>query len=897
MATRSEDSFSNFVTWAVRAMAHARTGHAEDAMNNLRKAGEAAAKTIIAHRWAGKRAEEAISGVRFVDLVQTIARAKLATEDITLLLRTLRVEGNAGAHDERVRQGRVKLGVAALEELAKWLCADLLGRAMPAELRAAFEEERVRTAPVPTPEKDPAQEERMADIESALQALAQRSEQQHEGSDPAVIEAIYALQARLDAMERPQREPHSIPTDPEPELPESEHRSSWKVVVAIAALLVVAVVAWWAARDGAEEAAVDPAAEVAFDPGAINVLLLPLAVLQDDPNLRLDLPAAMAGRLQKRIAEYPWRAFVVIDTVQRSVTPTPLEAWEIGKGYGASLVIFGELHEPTATDSGRVVLSHVMRRHDGVQEGEFRSQGFRTMADSAIHRTLDASVWWFDRTLAERMIAQREYSQALAVLQHALPMKADHETTRRMLLAQCFAATGNTQAALREAMWCREQGVSGPMLHAFLAELFLSLGDRSSALVEAEKALKLDPENTVYMMLLAELLVDPQDATSADSARSERLVERALERDGNNARAWFAMAVIHTRRKEWDAAVRSYERCLELEPAHADAKVQLANLLWHQRNDAQQALRLANEVIERTDSNHVPALELAGAILTNTALADPRAAMQVLRRAERLQAGDRVAPLLAQGQAALMAGELPRALEVLERCWQLDSVNVRVAEAYSLVLMMKGHFERGIHVALAGLAIDSLDSRINAHLGEAYRTGPVQLRDPRKAEHYLTRSLLTDASDPYVLNLAGEVRVELGNINGAYSAFLAAHRLAPKDYRANRNIAQVKQAQGDYKASIAYFRIALAAKPTDDEAASNLAWSLSRLGPSHFQEGLHWSQRSVDLRRSPENLIVHALLLLENGRRVEAEQVYREAIAQRPDLRQQDLEKDLGGAW
>ena len=165
---------------------------------------------------------------------------------------------------------------------------------------------------------------------------------------------------------------------------------------------------------------------------------------------------------------------MVIDTVHRGVTPTPQEAWEIGKRYGASLVIYGDLLEPTSSDSGRVIMASVMGGMGNVFAGEYRSAGFRTMADDAVSRVLEANVWWFDRTLAERMAVQGQYSQALTVLQHAAPQESDQETTRRMLLAQFFAATGNNEAALREAMWCQEQGVTDAGIHAFLADLYLA---------------------------------------------------------------------------------------------------------------------------------------------------------------------------------------------------------------------------------------------------------------------------------------------------------------------------------------------------------------------------------------------------------------------------------------
>ena len=253
MAIRSEDSFSNFIMWSVRATEHARTGYDEDALMNVRKAGEAAAKTIIAHQWAGIRADDAIAGARYVDLIGTIIRGRLAPKATILLLQTLQVEGNVGSHDERVRRGRVALGMAALEELAKWLCSELLGRSTPAELRMAFDTKRDTPAtPVVDQPTSDVQQQRMAGIEAAISDLAQRSGQQNEMPDPGVIEAIKALHTRLDAMERPQQEDPPLPAEKDPEDVPGKKRQQWKWMAFAAAVLVVVGVAWWIMRTEAE---------------------------------------------------------------------------------------------------------------------------------------------------------------------------------------------------------------------------------------------------------------------------------------------------------------------------------------------------------------------------------------------------------------------------------------------------------------------------------------------------------------------------------------------------------------------------------------------------------------------------------------------------------------------
>ena len=214
---------------------------------------------------------------------------------------------------------------------------------------------------------------------------------------------------------------------------------------------------------------------------------------------------------------------------------------------------------------------------------------------------------------------------------------------------------------------------------------------------------------------------------------------------------------------------------------------------------------------------------------------------------------------------------------------------MRVAHAYALSLMNMDSMLKDT-CGTTWLVLDPLDGRLNALLGEAHLLGPVALYDLVKAEQYLTTALRTDMHDPYVLNLCGETRLRLGNTKGAASVINAAYRLSPNDHRTNRNMGNVRETQNDLQAALRHYGRALELDGTDNSTASNLAYVLLKSGRGFEQEGLHWSQRSVDLERSPENLLVHARLLFANKRKTEAAQIYREAVKDRPDIRQADLE-------
>lgn len=75
--------------------------------------------------------------------------------------------------------------------------------------------------------------------------------------------------------------------------------------------------------------------------------------------------------------------------------------------------------------------------------------------------------------------------------------------------------------------------------------------------------------------------------------------------------------------------------------------------------------------------------------------------------------------------------------------------------------------------------------------------------------------------------------------------------------------------------------------------ASNLAYALLRISYKLVPQGLYWATRSVELNRSPENLVMYANLLQASGNFNEAADVYYEAINGRPDLRQQAMEEVL----
>ena len=97
-----------------------------------------------------------------------------------------------------------------------------------------------------------------------------------------------------------------------------------------------------------------------------------------------------------------------------------------------------------------------------------------------------------------------------------------------------------------------------------LANVLAALGHRPEARLTFERALVLDPGLVEARYNLAHLL----DA-DGDEPGAKAQLEVALRRDAEYGDAWFNLAAILTRESDWDAAIRAWERYLDLDPAGA----------------------------------------------------------------------------------------------------------------------------------------------------------------------------------------------------------------------------------------------------------------------------------------------------------------------------------------
>lgn len=110
-----------------------------------------------------------------------------------------------------------------------------------------------------------------------------------------------------------------------------------------------------------------------------------------------------------------------------------------------------------------------------------------------------------------------------------------------------------------------------------VVETLLEGGGYEAALSEIEKGISLYPESTRLLTFQGRALLSKQCMPEAEEA-----FQRSLRLDAAQLHAHQGLAIIHERGREWEAALKDWETCLELfpsEPAAAKWRTKRADVL------------------------------------------------------------------------------------------------------------------------------------------------------------------------------------------------------------------------------------------------------------------------------------------------------------------------------
>jgi tetratricopeptide (TPR) repeat protein len=336
----------------------------------------------------------------------------------------------------------------------------------------------------------------------------------------------------------------------------------------------------------------------------------------DNAELKLDLAALYVSK-----AEFA-QALSTLETISPDRFPAagvPLKAASLlalGKRSDAVQLLRRVKNSPTAA----MDLAEVFLRND------LPNQAFQTLNLVNLKRPPARFYYVKGRILQ----AKGQIPAALSSLRHASaldPKSAD----ALVAIAQIYASQnkhGDSFATLRRARALNPESV--PVLRRFVVEA-MQAGQHGAALAAAHELIQKSPENADDLYLVAAVMLQEKELTSAIP-----LLEKYVAQRSDDAKGWLGLGMAYVEKRRTDDARKALQRSAQLDPTLAETHYQLG-VLAGLEGKPQEGIQHFGQVV-RMQPRHARALAGLGALYIQTRELDK--ALNALRRAEAIDPND-----------------------------------------------------------------------------------------------------------------------------------------------------------------------------------------------------------------------------------------------------------------
>jgi tetratricopeptide (TPR) repeat protein len=367
-----------------------------------------------------------------------------------------------------------------------------------------------------------------------------------------------------------------------------------------------------------------------------------------------------------------------------------------------------------------------------------------------------------DALLGLAIVAARRlhFMRGIRLLERAVRMDPGLQEAYDNLIL-CHAAVGRHEEA--EEAFRRSVRLDPESPHPYYNAGFLHFdrGDADRARGCWLRALELAPGYPD-----AERLVASCDRALGNLAAARRRLDALLKREPRNVEALSDLGLVHEERDEWQSAVFSYQKLLEIDPSHARVRARLGVLLYRNGTGDEGLRHLRRAAADdRTDPDI--AEPLACALLER---GDPDGALAAMRAPVRACPRE-AAPRLARGRVLELLGRPRRAAADYARACRAEAAVVGHRCALARALLDAGASARaeGVLEAAVAMADDPLPHRMLVQI--ALGRG-----DTAEAARRLAGALRRFPDDPDLLVRDAECRLSLGDPERAIAAARKARR-------------------------------------------------------------------------------------------------------------------------
>lgn len=903
------DKIEDFTGWCETAFIHYKNGYYADSLTNMRKSGEAACKLMVIYKYNEKTAENKIAEKSYKELIQLVIKEDLAQRSVINWLEALQIHGNMATHDKKIAQEQAHYSITALSLLIQWMFGECLKIQIPSRLKKVMIS---ISAPAEQKNNDKQFEQELSkvrkdkeELEKHLHSLKGKNEDEKLTIEK-LNQELEKSNLRIKEFEAAQVQAQLLETESANTKRESEEGKQRqaetlsnqkkntvfkrKLVLGFLLFLFGACGVWLLFKNVSFKS--DPivkSAVVNVPNDTFNVLILPLTILQDNPNIKIKFEESLERKLGQRVQDKKMRMHVFYNPNFNKSSISAEDAISEGLKEKADLVIYGELYEPSGADSIQVNLRYALTRKDNRINGETGVQSFSKLTDSAaiiIQQRIETVV---DLALAESYMTKNKYSDALALLYETKALSEWAKGSLYNFTAECHVALKNYPAAIKEISKLIEMEPQGGYAYSFMANVLKAQGDYAQAENNYQKSLHFEPNNVNTLLNYADLLYSKQ---LYKPEKSKELVLEALKYDSTHIAAWQFLSDLEYALMDYKAARNGYIKVLQLDPNNSSSKKSLAQILAFQFKEPEKAVNYLSSILVR-DSADGGALFILANIYTSTSLSDPVKAAYLFKKSKQYTPTLAVQTDYALGTIAFNKQDFKTAEGLFVKAYAIDSFNLLLCQQLSEVYVNLAQYKNGLRFLERAYKLDTMNFSNNYNLGFFYYLENNYNRD--KAQFYFERALKTIPDDMLSLEYLGSIYYDKGELDKAKQVFTKLYSLNSQNYAANKILGIFMERELNYEKALSYYMQAIKMQPDDWDLNSKLAYVMMQVSrKKYLQDALYYSQHAIKLNPNNADIMyTYSQILILAKDYNKAHDYYKKAISIKPSLKDATMEKVL----
>ncbi|MBU0488716.1 MAG: hypothetical protein KKA07_01285 [Bacteroidetes bacterium] len=905
------DKVRSFSEWSVIAFEHFGNAYYADSLTNMRKCGETACKILIQYKYSARIAENKIARKSYKELIEVVIKDGLAPRKVINWLETLQIHGNAATHDTHIEQEQSYYGIVALKLLVYWLYVEFLQTPIPSKLQSIV-------LPISDKSNDGLVSERIEEeraerikekeeLEKKLKHQTEKNEKESEIVQHLTNELNLSVQKikELDAAQNKISDLENALSQYKIEaerlkqkndisfVEQGKKKRTGKLVVTLliaVTVIVSAIIVYKNVSPPGKKITENPM--IGDSTQLVNnfkVLIFPLQVLQDNPNIKINFEEALINRIR----QYSFDLKLPIEIIYKSSAGTSglskTDIFDKGLKENAIVVFYGELYEPVNNDSTQVNIKNILIRDGKPCYDETGMRSFGNLADSSAIRIMQELECIINFTIAEDYVGKNKHSDALALLYHTVPIIKSQKWYYSNFLAECQMALNNYQAAVVEIQNLINLEPDSAYSYAFMGNVLSSVGD-SRAESFYQHALQLEPNNGKTIVNYADYLM-MQD--TGNSSRVRPMLEAALKFDEKNANIYRFLAELENLCHNYATARQYYYRALELQPDNKYSKRNLASLLAFQLYEPEEAVKYINEILS-TDSNDLEALYILANIYTYTRLKDLSTAEYLLKKSSSLDSwANAHGSDYGLGLNASKQGDYKKALSYFLKVYSVYPDDAKTCNNIGQTYMALKDYVNAEKYLLFSSQLDSMNYLTNYNLGMLYMFAEGSVQNWKKAACYFEKELETYPYDTLAIQWLGAIYCEHKNIPKLKEVEKKLQKLTPNSAYRYKLLGLLSEYDSDGDLALLNYKKAAELCNDDAELFGKIAYLLMNDSTKEaWRDALKFAGQAVALipDNADYNYLYSKALLYWHDIKKSSEYYYR-GVDIDPAVRDTDMEQ------